>query len=102
MSDTWLTIAILAPATALIRASGPVALGGRKLPSRVRSLIALLAPALLAALVVTETFGDHSGSLVIDERVLGVAGAGLVCARRGPMLAAIGVAAVLTATARAL
>jgi hypothetical protein len=39
-------------------------------------VIALLAPALLAALVVTETFGEEGSSLVVDERALGVAGAG--------------------------
>ncbi len=56
MSEIWVTIGVLAVGTALIRASGPVILGGRELPQRVMDVIALLAPALLAALVVVETF----------------------------------------------
>ena len=39
-------------------------------------MIALLAPALLAALVITETFGTDDSELVLDERALGVAAAG--------------------------
>jgi branched-subunit amino acid transport protein len=101
MSETWATVLVLAAATALIRAAGPVALGGRELPAGVQGVVALLAPALLAALVVTETFGD-SGELVLDERAAGVAGAGAVLAMRGSLLAAIAVAAALTAGLRAL
>ena len=32
MTDVWVTIAVLTVATALIRAAGPVLLGGRDLP----------------------------------------------------------------------
>jgi branched-subunit amino acid transport protein len=101
MTETWATVLALAVATALIRASGPVALGGRDLPRPVQDIIALLAPALLAALVVTETFSD-SGELVLDERAAGVAGAGVVLALRGSLLVAIAVAAGVTAALRAL
>jgi branched-subunit amino acid transport protein len=101
MTETWATVLALAVATALIRASGPVALGGRDLPRPVQDIIALLAPALLAALVVTETFSD-SGELVLDERAAGVAGAGAVLALRGSLLVAIAVAAGVTAALRAL
>ena len=56
MSATvWITVAGLAVATALIKAFGPVIFGGRKLHPRLARIIPLLAPALLAALVVTET-----------------------------------------------
>jgi hypothetical protein len=64
------------------------------------TVVALLAPALLAALVVTETFGGNR-SLVIDERAIGVAVAGLVLALRGPVLIAVALAVVATALARA-
>jgi uncharacterized membrane protein len=74
--------------------------GGRELPPRVVAVIALLAPALLAALVVTETFGEDR-HLVIDERAIGVAVAGLVLALRGPVLIAVALAAITTALARA-
>jgi branched-subunit amino acid transport protein len=102
-SEVWITIAALAIATALIRASGPVLLGGRDLPLAVQGVIALLAPALLAALVVVETLGEPAGGeLVVDERILGVGAAGVVLVRGGSALPAVTVAAVVTALARAV
>ena len=65
MTATWTTIGVLAVVTAAIRASGPVLLGGRDLPPRLVAVITLLAPALLAALVVTQTVGDPAGVPVI-------------------------------------
>jgi branched-subunit amino acid transport protein len=103
VTEIWVTIAALAVATALIRASGPLLLGGRELPSAVQGVIALLTPALLAALVVVETLGEPAGGeLVVDERVLGVGAAGIVLVRGGSALPAVMVAAVVTALARAL
>jgi uncharacterized membrane protein len=101
MSDVWLVISILIVTTALIRASGPVLLGGRELPPRAIGVVVLLAPALLAGLVVAETFsGDDS--LVIDERALGLAAAGASLAWRDSPLLAVTLAAAATAGARAL
>jgi branched-subunit amino acid transport protein len=98
-----MTIGVLAVATALIRASGPAILGGRELPDRVTQVIALLAPALLAALVVVQTFGvPAGGALELDERILGVSAAGLVLWRGGGALTAVGVAALVTALLRAI
>lgn len=94
-------VAWLIATTAAIRATGPIALGGRELPARMMGVIALLAPALLAALVVTETFRGEGSELTVDERFLGVAGAGAVLALRGSILAAMAVAMALTAGARA-
>ena len=56
MSEAWLTIAGLACATVAIKASGPLAVGRRELHPRALRVIALLAPALLTALVLVETF----------------------------------------------
>ena len=67
MSAAWITIGVLALATAAIKAAGPVVLGGRPLPPRVTAVVVLLAPAILAALVVTEAFATGR-SLAIDER----------------------------------
>lgn len=102
MAEAWTLVGLLVVTTALIRASGPVLLGGRELPRRATAVIALVAPALLAALVVTETFRGAGTELTLDERALGVAGAGLVLALRGPMLVAMAVAMAVTAAARAL
>jgi branched-subunit amino acid transport protein len=101
MSEAWVTILALAATTAAIRASGPVALGGRDLPRPVMNVIALVAPALLAALVVTETLTGEPGELTVDESAAGVAFAGAVIALRGPLLAAIALAAGGTAGLRA-
>jgi hypothetical protein len=102
LGEEWILVGCLVATTAAIKAAGPVTLGGRELPARAIGVIALLAPALLAALVVTETFGNDSSELTLDERALGVAGAGAVVALRGGILLAMAVAMALTAGARAL
>ena len=100
MTQTWLVVALVGIATIVIKAIGPVLLGGRELPARVASLIGLLAPALLAALVAINTFGSGR-TLVLDERVLGVAAAGVAVWRRAPVLLVVVIAATVTAVARA-
>jgi branched chain amino acid efflux pump len=101
VTTLWVTIIAVALANAAIKAAGPMLVGGRDLPPRVVAVIALLAPALLAALVVTETFGEDR-HLVLDERAIGVAVAGLMLALRAPVLLAVALAAVATALTRAL
>ena len=101
MSGVWLTIVSLAVATAALKLVGPLLLGGRALPAEAMSIIELLASALLAALVVVETFGNGR-SLTLDARALGVAFAALALARRAPLTVAVVGAAVVTALARAL
>jgi branched-subunit amino acid transport protein len=102
LAEAWGLFALMFVTTALIRASGPVALGGRELPPRVTAVIALLAPALLAALVMSETFRGEGTELIVDERALGVAGAGIVMLTRGSILLALAVAMLVTAGSRAL
>ena len=103
MTEVWVTIAVLTVTTALTRASGPALLGGRDLPRQATNVIVLLAPALLAALVVVQTLSAPAGSeLDIDERALGVGAAGLVLWRGGSALTCVGVAAVVTALTRAV
>lgn len=102
MSATWATIAGLAVAGALIRGAGPVALGGRPLPPAVTRMIAVVAPALLAALVVTETFAGEAQSLTVDARAAGVAVAGGALLLRAPLIVVVVLAAATAAVARAL
>lgn len=101
MTGVWVSIVAVAVINAAIKAAGPVLVGGRALPPRVRGVIALLAPALLTALVVVGTF-DDDGGLVLDARALGVGATGVAIALRAPMLLAIALAPVVTALARAL
>lgn len=101
MSDAWVVVAGAALATIGIKAVGPVLLGGRRLPERLASAVQLLAPAVLAALVVTQTVSDGR-SLAIDERIVGVAAAAVALRLRAPVLLVVVVAAVATALTRAL
>jgi branched chain amino acid efflux pump len=101
LADEWVLVAWLIVTTVVIKAAGPVSLGGRELPPRAMGVISQLAPAILAALVVTETFQGEGSELALDERALGLAGAGGVLLLRGGVLTAMAVALVVTAGARA-
>jgi branched chain amino acid efflux pump len=96
----WITIVAVALASAAIKAVGPILLGDRKLPSSANAIIALLVPAVLTALVVTETFGED-GQLVFDEKAIGVSVAAVALTLRAPVLLALALAVVATALARA-
>jgi branched-subunit amino acid transport protein len=101
VTEVWITIAVLAVATAAIRASGPVLLGGRELPARAQGVIVLVAPALLAALIVTETLGAPAGGeLQIDARIAGVAVAALALRAGAKTLTVVVLAALATALLR--
>ena len=87
--------------TAVLKAIGPIALGGRELPLWVTSVIVLLAPALLAALVFTQAFADGK-DLTVGAETAGVVAGGLVAWRTGSIVGCVIIAAVLTAALRAL
>lgn len=97
----WLLIAGTALLTAVIKAAGPVVLGGRELPARAMGVIALLPPVLLAALVVTSALADGQ-RLQVDASTAGVAVGGLLLWRSHSLVLAVVAAAVVTATVRAL
>lgn len=101
MSAAWRVVVLTGIGTVVIKSLGPLLLGGRPLPKRIGGLVALLAPALLAALVAINTFADGQ-RLTIDARVLGVAVAAVAIWRRAPVLLVIVLAAGTTALARAL
>ncbi len=101
MSEAWTTVLAVGAGTIAIKALGPVLLGGRPLPERLRGILELLAPALLAALVVVQTLGAGR-ALVLDARAVGLAVAGVALWRRAPVLLVLLVAAAATALVRAL
>lgn len=101
MSAGWATVLAVGVGTVLLKAVGPVGVAGRRLPARAEVLLGLLAPAILAALVVTETFASGR-ALVADARLAGV-GAGIVCvALRAPLWVVVLAGALATAGVRAL
>ena len=101
MSTPAIVIAACFVITAAIKAIGPIALGGRELPTWFTSVVILLSPALLAALVATQAFaeGDH---LALSADTAGVAAGGLVVWRTGSIVACVVLAAAVTAGVRAL
>ena len=102
MTDVWVVIVVLAVATAAIKASGPAAVGGRDLPAPVMRVVAFFAPALLAALIVSETFGGHGRSLTLDARAAGLAVAAVILVTTESLIGAVVGAAGATALLRAV
>ena len=100
MSTAWITIILLTIGSVAIKAAGPVALGGRTLPDSMSGVVARLAPSLLAALVVVDTFGGPDRTLAVDESAVGLLAAAGALALRLPIVAVVGIAAVVTAALR--
>jgi len=101
MSTTVTVIGGCALVTAAIKAAGPVSLGGRELPLWFTSVVILLAPALLAALVAVAVFADED-RLAASAETVGVAAGGLVAWRTESIVACVLAAAAVTAGLRAL
>jgi branched-subunit amino acid transport protein len=99
MSAVWWSVLLVGAGTLLLKAAGPVLLGGRTLPPSVGGMLDLIAPSVLAALVVTQLVGGDR-ELVLDERLAGIAAAGIALALRAPILVVVAVAAVTTALLR--
>jgi branched-subunit amino acid transport protein len=96
---TWIVIAVVGAVTIAFKASGPVLLGRRELPPRALALVEVLAPAMLAALVVTQTVGGDR-ELVLDERLAGVVAGGVAVWLRAPLVAVMAVAGATAALIR--
>jgi branched-subunit amino acid transport protein len=101
LTDVWIAVAAIGLATVCLKGAGPVLAGARELPGPLARVVPLLAPALLAALVATQTLGQGR-RLVIDERAAGLAAAVIPVVLRAPVLVTVAVAAGVTAGLRAL
>jgi branched-subunit amino acid transport protein len=95
----WICVALTALASFAIKATGPAILGNRPLPSRARGVIALLAPALLAGLVISDILGANWSS-ADGPLALGVVTAAASRAAGLPTPACIIAAVLITAVAR--
>ena len=99
-STIWLTIAGCTVVTVASKALGPVVMGGRELPPRLGGVIMLMAPALLAALVVSSALADGN-RLHVGADTVGVAsGAAVLMLTRAGVLTSVLVAATVTAALR--
>jgi branched-subunit amino acid transport protein len=100
MTTAWIAIILLTIGTVAIKAVGPVALGGRELPESMSGVVSRLAPSLLAALVVVDTFGGDERTISVDESAIGLLAAAGALAMRLPMVAVVAIAALVTAAVR--
>jgi hypothetical protein len=101
MTAAWIAVGAVGVATIALKGAGPVVFADRPLPSAFAAVMPVLAPCLLAALVVGQTVTDGR-ALVIDARLAGVAVAAVAPAPRAPLLVVLGLAAGVAAAARAL
>jgi Branched-chain amino acid transport protein (AzlD) len=101
VSAAWLAVATVGAATIALKGAGTLVLARRPLPAAAAVIMPLLAPCLLAALVVGQTLADGR-SLAVDARVAGVAAAAVALALRAPLLVVLAAAAGVAAGARAL
>jgi branched-subunit amino acid transport protein len=98
---SWSAILLLAGLAYAFKAIGLVALDGVALPEWFSKVTALLPPALLAALVVAQTFAEGT-HLEADARIIGVAAGCVAVWRKAPFLVVVIVAAGTTAAIRAV
>ena len=99
MSDVWIVTGVVAAATIALKSVGPVLLGGRSLPEHLTGVVELLAPALLAALVVTQLVGGDE-EIILDARLVGIGAAVVAILLRAPILVVVVAAAAATALVR--
>lgn len=98
---TWTLVFALAAGAFTFKALGFFVLGRSTLPAVVDRCLALLPAALVAALVMKDTFSIGQ-TLQLDARAAGVAVATVAVWRRAPFVVVIVVAAGVTALVRQL
>jgi hypothetical protein len=101
MTAVWLAVALVGVATVALKGAGPLVFADRPLPRTFALVMPLLAPCLLAALVMGQTVADGR-AVVVDARLAGVAAAAVALALRAPLLVVLASAAGVAAAARAL
>ena len=97
MLTLWLAIAAVAVISFTIKAAGPAILTGRELPAWTGGVIALLAPSLLAALVVVHVLTEFSAAVLA-----GLAAVVVAHLLRAPLLVSVVAGVLVTAGVRAL
>ncbi|GAB2677318.1 AzlD domain-containing protein [Kribbella swartbergensis] len=94
----WLAALAVTVVNWLMKAGGPLLMGERKLPPAAVRVVGLIAPVLLAGLIVTELGGKR-----LDwTQLTGVGVAGILSVVRVPLLLAVAAGIVLTAGIRLL
>jgi hypothetical protein len=102
VTGIWIVIGALTVGTLGMRAVGPLTVGNRRPSGRAIRVTRLVAPAILAGLVIYETLNRDGSGITFDARLAGLGAAAAAIAARTPMLVVVLVAAAATAAARAL
>jgi len=97
---SWAFVFALAATAYGFKVLGLVLVGERQMPAMLDRCLALIPAALIAALVVKDTFsiGQH---LQLDARAAGVGAAVIAAWRKAPLIVVIVVGAMVTAALRA-
>ncbi len=101
MTAVWIAVGVLAVGTFVAKAAGPVVLGEREPGERALRVTALVAPAILAALVIYETLGTRGAGITLDARAAGLGAAAIALLARAPMIVVVLAAAAVAALVRA-
>lgn len=96
---SWLAVWLCAGGLFVEKAAGAFVPRAWVSGARVRAVLALLPPAMLGALVLTQAVGSSDG-LTIDLRLLGLAVAAVALLLRAPFLLVLVLAVASTAIAR--
>ncbi len=97
---TWTFVFALAATAYGFKVLGLVLVGERQLPPMLDRCLALIPAALIAAIVVKDTFSIGQ-QLQLDARAVGVAAAAIAAWRKAPLIAVIIIGAAVTAALRA-
>lgn len=100
MTATWIVVVAVGLATLCCKAAGPVLLGRRDLPPRALAVVEMVAPVLLAALVVVQAVGGDRELDLDGARLAGLGAAALALARGASLLVVMVIAAAVAATLR--
>lgn len=98
---TWTFVFALAATAYGFKVLGLVLVGDRQLPPILDRCLALIPAALIAAIVVKDTFSIGQ-QLQLDARAAGVAAAAIAAWRKAPLIAVIIIGAAVTAALRAV
>ncbi len=98
---SWTVILLLAAGCYLEKAAGMLLFGRFSATGRFRAIGALLPPALMAALIGLQTYGD-AGDPLFDTRLAGVVAGGLAAWRNAPFWLVVIIAGATTALLRAV
>jgi branched-subunit amino acid transport protein len=92
----WIAIIAVAATSFSLKAAGPVLLGRRELPVRANRAVSLLAPVLLAALVITDVAGERWNGLSWPV-LIGLAATAISRLLKAPPLGAVIIGMLVTA-----